>query len=95
MLLFGRLPKMEYGILDKTHLQFYTRDTARQMLRKAGLRIEHESGTCVPLGTIWHNAAPPVLETAMRVQHGMVKMLPRLFAMQFIFEARRNSNINS
>src|SRR4051812_29471581 len=36
MLLLGYFPKMERGILDKTHLHFFTRETAQQMLGRAG-----------------------------------------------------------
>ena len=37
MLLFGYFPKMDRGILDRTHLQFFTKDTAIDMLKYAGL----------------------------------------------------------
>jgi methionine biosynthesis protein MetW len=39
-LLTGNFSRTETGILDKTHLHFYTLATARQMLSHAGLRIE-------------------------------------------------------
>src|SRR6185436_2529601 len=32
LLLFGRFPKMERGPLDKTHLHFFTKDTARDLV---------------------------------------------------------------
>src|SRR5947207_4772938 len=37
MLRVGKFPKMQRGIRDKTHLQFYTTDTAADMLREAGM----------------------------------------------------------
>src|SRR5687767_3758154 len=43
MLLFGHFPKMERGILDRTHLHFFTKDTALDLLRQAGLRPEKVS----------------------------------------------------
>src|SRR4051794_17003452 len=49
MLLFGRFPKMERGILDKTHLQFFTKDTAKDLLTQAGLRSQGTLTTIVPL----------------------------------------------
>src|SRR4030095_1029375 len=53
MLLFGSFPKMERGILDKTHLQFFTRDTAEAMLRQAGLKVLSASATGVPVDELW------------------------------------------
>ena len=43
MLLFGYFPKMERGILDRTHLQFFTKDTAVQMLAQGGTRSKINS----------------------------------------------------
>jgi 2-polyprenyl-3-methyl-5-hydroxy-6-metoxy-1,4-benzoquinol methylase len=83
LLLFGFFPQMARGILDRTHLHFYTRDTAQQMLADAGLQIEHISCTPVPtneMGTMMRAAAP--------LQRIALKIFPRLFAMQWIFLAR-------
>ncbi len=90
MLLFGKFPKMERGILDKTHLQFYTRTTAGQMLATAGLRIRKVWATGVPLDEVWKSGEGNLIYNAMmKTQHAFVALLPRLFAMQFIFEAVR------
>ncbi|MDP9174579.1 MAG: class I SAM-dependent methyltransferase [Planctomycetota bacterium] len=88
MLLVGRFPKMERGILDKTHLQFFTRDTARQMLQSAGLRVRRVSATGVPLDEVFKTETEGLLQRFLtRCQHIAISILPRLFAMQFIFEA--------
>ena len=39
MLLFGRFDYTERGILDKTHLRFFTRKAARAMLRGNGYKV--------------------------------------------------------
>lgn len=39
-LLFGKFDYTERGIMDKTHLRFFTRDSAAQLLHGAGLTIE-------------------------------------------------------
>jgi 2-polyprenyl-3-methyl-5-hydroxy-6-metoxy-1,4-benzoquinol methylase len=89
MLLFGKFPKMERGPLDKTHLHFFTRDTAEAMLRQAGLRVERVSSTGVPLDELWKRGEGNLLYRAlMRTQHVFVRLLPRLFGMQWIFLAR-------
>jgi 2-polyprenyl-3-methyl-5-hydroxy-6-metoxy-1,4-benzoquinol methylase len=82
MLLFGRFPRMDRGILDRTHLHFFTRDTAEQMLREAGLSIEKVSSTPVPLDGSFSSPL-------MKLQHAALTLTPRLFAMQWIFVARR------
>jgi 2-polyprenyl-3-methyl-5-hydroxy-6-metoxy-1,4-benzoquinol methylase len=89
MLLFGCFPRMQRGILDKTHLHFFTRKTAIQMLEEAGLRVERVSATPVPLDELWKSGEGTILfRVMMRVQHVFVALLPRLFGYQWIFVAR-------
>ncbi|HUJ15653.1 MAG TPA: class I SAM-dependent methyltransferase, partial [Thermoanaerobaculia bacterium] len=38
-LLFGRFHYDDTGVLDRTHLRFFTRGSARQMIEAAGLRV--------------------------------------------------------
>jgi 2-polyprenyl-3-methyl-5-hydroxy-6-metoxy-1,4-benzoquinol methylase len=90
MLLFGKFPKMERGILDKTHLQFLTKDTALDMLRQAGLRAERVSCTGVPLDELWKGGEGKLLYKLMtRSQHLALAIAPRLFGFQWIFLASR------
>ena len=85
MLLFGRFPKMERGILDKTHLHFFTKDTARDLLAQAGLRVERILTTVVPLEDFGDGM---LMKMAMGMQRLAMAALPRLFAMQWIFVAK-------
>jgi 2-polyprenyl-3-methyl-5-hydroxy-6-metoxy-1,4-benzoquinol methylase len=92
LLLFGRFPRMSRGILDRTHLHFFTRDTAEQLLREAGLRAQRASGTPVPLDQVWpRRRGATLLRVAMRAQHALVRLLPRLFAYQWVFVARADA----
>ncbi len=85
MLLSGQFPQMEKGILDKTHLHFYTQKTAREMLECAGLKVERVLPTVVPL-EIWFSGA---LQTGLkRSQYAALNLAPNLFAYQWIFVAR-------
>jgi 2-polyprenyl-3-methyl-5-hydroxy-6-metoxy-1,4-benzoquinol methylase len=89
MLLFGQFPRMDRGILDRTHLHFYTRDTAEEMLHEAGLRIEEVSATGVPLDEIWRRGeGKSLFNAAVRMQHALVDMAPRFFGFQWVFLAR-------
>ena len=51
-LLAGRFdPAPSGGILDETHLHFYTRRTAEQLLERAGLRVVRTDW--VPAPSVW------------------------------------------
>lgn len=60
MLLVGKFPKMDRGILDRTHLRFFTRRTLVAFLRGAGLAVDELRVTPVPLPLVvparWHGA---------------------------------------
>jgi glycosyltransferase involved in cell wall biosynthesis len=49
MLLFGRFHYTDRGILDRTHLRFFTRKTARRLLEENGYRILSRRMTIIPL----------------------------------------------
>lgn len=90
MLLFGRFPKMERGILDRTHLHFFTRDTALDLVRQAGLRAEKVACTGVPLDELWKNGEGKALYRMMtKAQHAALTVAPRLFGFQWIILAGR------
>src|ERR1051325_10992413 len=49
MLLFGRFAYRAQGILDKTHLRFFTRKTARAFIEAQGFKIVGQKTTVMPL----------------------------------------------
>ena len=90
MLLFGKFPKMDRGILDKTHLQFFTRDTAADLIQSSGLNISSVLSAGVPLDEVFKNSVgSPLYKLLAKLQYALVKALPRLFAMQWIFIANK------
>ncbi len=90
MLMAGKFPKMDRGILDRTHLHFFTRDTAEGLLRSAGLRIEQVRATGVPLDEVWRGGQGKGLyKLAIKAQHLVVRIAPRVFGFQWIFIARK------
>ncbi len=88
LLLLGKFPKMERGILDKTHLQFLTKETAIDMLRRANLKVEKVMTTPVPFDELLHRDSGLLYRSIMKVQHLSIDLFPRLFTMQWIFLAR-------
>lgn len=93
MLLSGRFPQMERGILDRTHLHFYTRDTAQQMLERVGLRVVWARPTGVPVDELFrgHDDGSRVMKTTMRAQHALLRMAPQMFGFQWVFVAKRRN----
>ena len=88
MLLFGLFPKMERGPLDKTHLQFFTKDTAKQMVESAGLKVKRITCTGVPLDEVWKDGQGALYKVATKLQHGALSVAPRLFGFQWIMVAQ-------
>jgi 2-polyprenyl-3-methyl-5-hydroxy-6-metoxy-1,4-benzoquinol methylase len=89
-LLRGRFDYSERGILDRTHLHFFTIRTARRFLEEAGFHIEALDSTPLPLPLVWRRTAPG---HALCFLHTFANLLARrwksLFAYQLIFAARR------
>jgi len=89
-LLRGRFDYGQRGILDRTHLRFFTLRTARRFLEEAGLRIDAVDSTPLPLPLVWSWTAPG---RPLSFLHALGAQLARrwknLFAYQLIFAARR------
>ena len=89
-LLFGHFTYRERGILDATHLRFFTWSTARELVREAHLRIVSAQTTPLPLPQIvpstmrrWY------LRTAYRLLAWLARAWKTMFAYQFILVAEK------
>jgi SAM-dependent methyltransferase len=87
-LALGRFPYADRGVLDRTHLRFYTRASARALLADAGYAIGFEAATAMPVELALPALARPPLAAPVR---GAARVLagawPTLFGYQFVFEA--------
>jgi len=87
-LLIGRFDYTEHGILDRTHLRFFTRHSFLKLIKTAGLEVVNFQVTPIPL-----NLVSPVFEntTVGRFLHCSLAWLsnafPTLLGYQFIVEA--------
>ncbi len=88
-LLFGRFPYSEKGILDKTHLHFFTLRSIKVLLKKYGYSVEKIIVTPIPIIEIlpdsFKNNLGLILNSILYV---ITKLLKRLFGYQFIFIAK-------
>jgi 2-polyprenyl-3-methyl-5-hydroxy-6-metoxy-1,4-benzoquinol methylase len=57
-LLLGRFPTEDHGLFDRTHLRWFTRESARALLAATGLTLSGESFAPAPLPLEAHVALP-------------------------------------
>jgi SAM-dependent methyltransferase len=84
-LLLGRWEYRDRGILDDTHLRFFTWDTGARLVEEAGLVIEGREPVVPGLRSQFGWPAPTSVE---RVWRGLGRRRPNLFAFQQLIVAR-------
>jgi predicted TPR repeat methyltransferase len=89
-LLFGIFEYRDRGILDHTHLRFYTLRTIRREVENAGFRILDVHGSSVPIRLITGPSTPEIL---LRIGERILTWITRawrgLFAYQIILVAKK------
>ncbi len=87
-LLFGKFEYTDRGILDKTHLRFFTQKTARRMLEECGYEIQHSMMSIVPIelivGISAHNFWMRAISKILNI---LTRLFPTLLGYQSIFVA--------
>ena len=84
-MVFGKFEYTKMGIMDNTHVHFYTRETILEELTKAGFIIKECIGSA-DLGQV------PIIGRILKhipkhVQFWIVSMFPRLLAVQWLIVA--------
>lgn len=88
-LLMGRFNYGPKGILDETHVKFYTLDTFRQLIESTGYKVTQERFTGLPFEVVFSSAGKSKLLRLLDWAYFQwVRFWPRLFAYQFVFEAK-------
>jgi 2-polyprenyl-3-methyl-5-hydroxy-6-metoxy-1,4-benzoquinol methylase len=93
-LLAGRFNYQERGILDRTHMRFFTRKTFLQLLDDAGLEVVQFTATPIPLPL----AVPPRFHgktlTAMHsLNNWVARRWSTMFGYQFVAVTRRKCDV--
>jgi 2-polyprenyl-3-methyl-5-hydroxy-6-metoxy-1,4-benzoquinol methylase len=86
-LLRGQFDYADVGLLDRTHLRFFTRATAHELVRSAGFVVERErhSPMELPPGRM-RRALPRATDVAVKA---LLRVWPELMAQQFVMRLRR------
>jgi hypothetical protein len=82
-LLFGIFEYRDRGILDHTHLRFYTVRTIRREIENAGFHIEEVRGSSVPVRLIIGRYTPDFL---LRIGEHVLMWLTRLWRGLFAYQ---------
>jgi predicted TPR repeat methyltransferase len=89
-LLLGRFPYADRGILDRTHLRFYTRRSAKELIEAGGFRVRSVEATAMPCELAMPALGRPPLSGPVRViASGSARLWPTLFGYQFVIEAEK------
>ena len=84
-LLFGRFDYTRVGILDETHLRFFTLKTAKQLVVDSGLDVISTAVTPIPLPLILPGTSKgQPLSFLHLLNWGLTKLRKKLFGYQFI-----------
>lgn len=89
LLLSGRFPRMDRGPLDRTHLHFFTRATAEELLRRSGLRVLEHRGSVAPVADIVNPLWSGLAGMAHQGQLVAAHVFPGLFTYQWVFMAEQ------
>ncbi|MDB5211059.1 MAG: Undecaprenyl-phosphate mannosyltransferase [Sediminibacterium sp.] len=81
-LLFGRFNYHSKGLLDKTHLHFYTISTASSMLAKTGWKITDKNVTAIPLAIVFPFLRMKAFRWILQLFYGITRLFKGLFAYQ-------------
>lgn len=88
-LLFGRFDYQDRGLLDKTHLHFFTRKSFRQLMSDAGLELETLTATPIPLPLVVPASFQGRVFAALHAANAwLARNWQTLFGYQFVAVAR-------
>ncbi len=84
-LLFGKFDYTDRGILDKTHLRFFTRKTLLEMFASSGYDLELLNCTPIPIEEILPDWIPSIASKIIdRTLWELTKIAPTILGYQFI-----------
>lgn len=72
------------GILDQTHLRFFTRKSLHRLFRSSGLDLLEMDYTGLPLDVLSTTDRRPLVSLARRIDRWLVSLRPTLFGYQFV-----------
>jgi glycosyltransferase involved in cell wall biosynthesis len=85
--LLGRFDYDQRGILDRTHLRFFTRRSIERLVQREGLSVVRNEPIGLPLDVIGGDESQTKMRIARRLDHLLLATWPTMFGYQFLIEA--------
>ena len=89
---FGMFDYDHRGILDRTHVRFFTRRSFERLAKQAGYTVHRVGATGLPFDVADRGGSGKVsnkLKPIRAIDRALVKVRPQLFAYQFLYELKR------
>ncbi len=84
-LFFGQFKYVDRGILDRTHLRFFTQSTAMELVEHAGLHLAQITVTPTPVELVFPSIMKSMAGNALlSFLANFTKVFPRVFGYQFV-----------
>ena len=91
-LLVGRFDYCDRGILDRTHLRFFTFSSLGRMMQEASCRILEVAPTPLPIQLVLPMTESKIFVPFHEAHYLLVRLWKTLFAYQFVVRAAPNSS---
>lgn len=90
-LLMGNFDYEQRGIMDRTHLRFFTLKTFRKLAKESNLKIIKEDFTPIPLPMVHeHFSQGRILNPIHKLNYHAAKAAPKLLSFQFILYCKKD-----
>jgi 2-polyprenyl-3-methyl-5-hydroxy-6-metoxy-1,4-benzoquinol methylase len=86
-LLAGRFDYCDRGILDRTHLRFFTLSSLRKMMQEASYRVLKVAPTPLPVQVVVPLSGNKLFASLHEAHYLLVRLWKTLFAYQFVVKA--------
>jgi 2-polyprenyl-3-methyl-5-hydroxy-6-metoxy-1,4-benzoquinol methylase len=96
-LLFGKFDYMDKGILDRTHMRFFTLRSLKAMMSEVVCDVLKLTPTPLPVQLVFPFTASPVFTPFHALDYAITRCWKTLFAYQFVIVAapRRSASVQS
>ena len=86
-LLFGKFDYMDRGILDRTHLRFFTSRSVTQLMKEVSCEIQEIIATPVPVQLVLPSTQSKIFSPLHELHYAITRSWKSLFAYQFVIVA--------